>query len=185
VILTIDTPTHIVAPGHSPTIVELASVHLDKQSGDAQMSFVQNTWSSLKVLKKGLEWFHTATHETPAYRVWMIETLVDSLQRCIARLEAEIRFYHSAKSPTRALAVTMPDGSHHYVHGMQVETLCLSLPGAAEDAVVYGKPSTLKAIAEALTVTGQTVHGPAPIYELAQQLADACDPSGNGDPNGH
>ncbi len=81
------------------------------------MSFVQNTWSSLKVLKNGLEWFHTASHETPEYRVWMVGTLVDSLQKCISRLETEIRFYHSAKSPTRALAITEPDGSQRYVHG--------------------------------------------------------------------
>ncbi|MBO6860770.1 hypothetical protein [Roseibium sp.] len=149
------------------------------------MSFVQNTWSSLKVLKTGLEWFHTATDETPEYRVWMVGTLVDSLQKCISRLEAEIRFYHSAKSPTRALAITEPDGSQRYMHGAQVETLCLRLPSSAEDAVVYGKPAALKAIADALAATGQSVYGPAPIRELAQQLVDACDPPGNGDPNEH
>lgn len=134
---------------------------------------VQNSRSSLKVLKNGLKWFREATDETPEYRVWMVETLVDSLEKCLDSLAAQIRFYHSAKSPTRALAVSHPDGSQQYVHGAAVEALHLPQPGKCEDAVIYGKPEALAAIAAALEIKGCPVSGPAPLNELACSLSEA------------
>jgi len=132
---------------------------------------VQNSRSSLKVLKNGLKWFREATDETPEDRVWMVETLVDSLEKCLDSLSAQIRFYHSAKSPTRALAVIHPDGSQEYVHGAAVEALHLPQPGKCEDAVIYGKPEALAAIAAILQSAGQPASGPAPLHDLSQRLA--------------
>jgi len=135
---------------------------------------VQNSRSSLKVLQNGLKWFREATGETVEERVRMLETLARSFEKCLDSLAAQIRFYQSAKSPTRALCVTHPDGRQEHLHGCQVEALCLPLPGKAEDAVIYGKPQALAALAEALESAGRTAIGPAPIHDLARRLGEAA-----------
>ncbi|QFT31780.1 hypothetical protein FIV00_14910 [Labrenzia sp. THAF82] len=135
---------------------------------------IQNTASSLKVLLNGLKWFCEATHEPIEKRVEYLEILADSSHKCFASVAAQIRFYQSAKSPTRALIVTHEDGRQEYVHGQQVETLVLAQPDKAEDAVVYGKPEALKAIRAALAANGHTVTGPANIHDLSAQVAEAA-----------
>jgi len=134
---------------------------------------IQNTASSFKMLKKAVSWFRKATDRPVDERVWHIEIQLDSFEKCMTSLTAQIRFYQSAKSPTRALIITEADGSERHVSGQSVETLCLHLPGEPEDAVVYGKPETLKRIAAALEAHGKTVTGPAPIADHAAKLGEA------------
>lgn len=139
--------------------------------GDATLTAsTQNTSSSFKMLKKGVEWFKSNKHIPAEERVWYIEVLLDSFEKCMDSLAAQIRFYQSAKSPTRALTVTHKDGREEFVSGQKVQTLCLHLPGSAEDAVVFGKPEALNAIADALAAAGHKISGPAAIHEHAEQL---------------
>lgn len=135
---------------------------------------IQNTWSSFKVLLAGLKAFRDATHLSIEDRYEMLWPLTDSFHKCLVSLSAQIRFYQSAKSPTRALIVTHEDGSQEYVQGQQVETLVLAQPDKAEDAVIYGKPEALKAIRAALAANGHTVTGPANIHTLSAQVAEAA-----------
>lgn len=138
---------------------------------------IRNTVSSFKMLKKGIAWFNDNKHLPAEDRVWHVEILLDSFEKCMESLAAQIRFYQSAKSPTRALVVEHDDGSVEHVSGQKVQSLCLHLPGQPEDHVIYGKPEALAAIAETLTASGKTVTGPAPVHEHAAQLAG--NPPGN------
>ncbi|MEO1110503.1 MAG: hypothetical protein AAFX90_21565 [Pseudomonadota bacterium] len=139
--------------------------------GDATLTAsTQNTSSSFKMLKKGIEWFKSNKDLPAEERVWYVEILLDSFEKCMDSLAAQIRFYKSAKSPTRALTVTHNDGREEFVSGQKVQTLCLHLPGSAEDAVVFGKPEALNAIADALAAAGHKISGPAAIHEHAEQL---------------
>lgn len=130
-----------------------------------------NTRRSFEMLKKGIAWFNERKDLSADDRVWHVENLLDSFEKCMDSLAAQIRFYQSAKSPTRALMVAHDDGSTEVLSGQKVETLCLHVPGQPEDHVIYGKPAALAAIAGALAATGQTVTGPAPVHEHAEQLA--------------
>ncbi|MEQ8784209.1 MAG: hypothetical protein RIE06_31465 [Roseibium album] len=132
---------------------------------------IRNTVSSFKMLKKGIAWFNQNKDLPAEDRVWHVEILLDSFEKCMESLNAQIRFYQSAKSPTRALMIEKDDGSTEVLCGQKVETLCLHVPGRPENHVIYGKPAALQAIADALAATSQTVTGPAPLHEHAAQLA--------------
>ncbi|WP_299481994.1 hypothetical protein [uncultured Roseibium sp.] len=135
---------------------------------------IRNTVSSFKMLKKGIAWFNENKHLPADDRIWHVEILLDSFEKCMESLAAQIRFYQSAKSPTRALIVTHDDGSEEVVSGQKVQSLCLHVSGQEEDHVIYGKPEALAAIAEALAKSGKTVTGPAPVDEHAAQLAETA-----------
>ncbi|QFT00523.1 hypothetical protein FIV06_24050 [Labrenzia sp. THAF191b] len=145
---------------------------------------IQNSWSAFKVLKNGLKWFREATHETPEYRVWMLETLVDSIQKCLASLEAQIRFYQSAKGVGRAYWIVQPDGTEEHVSGQQLQTLVLELPNADLDAVIHGKPEALAAVAAALAVAGHSTHGPANLHDIAAVRGESAFHSAKAPPTG-
>ncbi|MET1410731.1 hypothetical protein ABVF61_00585 [Roseibium sp. HPY-6] len=135
---------------------------------------LQNTRSSFQMLKKGIAWFNGNKHLPAEDRVWHVEILLDSFEKCMESLAAQIRFYQSAKSPTRTLVVTHDDGREEVVSGQKVQSLCLHGLDEEEDHVIYGKPEALAAIAEALAGNGKTVTGPAPVHEHAAQLAETA-----------
>ncbi|MBG6205414.1 hypothetical protein IWQ49_000058 [Labrenzia sp. EL_126] len=139
---------------------------------------IQNTRSSFAVLKKGIAWFKSNTKQTPQERVWHVEILLDSFEKCMESLAAQIRFYQSAKSPTRALLIKHEDGRSEYLSGQCVETLCLHLPDQSQDVVVYGKPTALRELAKALSQSGERVTGPHSIHSHAQELAGLSDTEG-------
>lgn len=132
---------------------------------------IRNTVSSFKMLKKGIAWFKLNKAMPAEDRVWHVEILLDSFEKCMDSLAAQIRFYQSAKSPTRALMIEHDDGSTEVLSGQKVQSLCLHVPGQPQDHVIYGKPEALRAIASALAATGQTVTGPAPLHEHAGLFA--------------
>jgi hypothetical protein len=147
------------------------------QPGDASMTAsIPNTRSSLDMLLKGLKWFREAKDVPVGERVWMLETLADSAEKCFASVKAQIRFYQSAKGVGRAYMVPDGNGGHRYVSGQLLETLVMHRPGQDTDAVIHGKPEALAAIAAALTEAGHAVAGPAPIHDLARQIAEAATP---------
>lgn len=133
---------------------------------------IRNTVSSFKMLKKGIAWFNQNKAMPSEDRVWHVEILLDSFEKCMDSLAAQIRFYQSAKSPTRALMIEKDDGSTEVLSGQKVQSLCLHMPGQPQDHVIYGEPEALQAIASALAATGQTVTGPAPLHEHAALLAE-------------
>jgi len=98
--------------------------------------------------------------------------MLPDITRGMDSLAAQIRFYQSAKSPTRALMIEKDDGSTEILSGQKVQSLCLHMPGQPQDHVIYGKPEALAAIASALAATGQTVTGPAPVHDHAELLAE-------------
>lgn len=160
----------------------LASIQRRNRTGSQQMTAsIRNTVSSFKMLKKGIAWFNENKHLRADDRVWHVEILLDSFEKCMESLAAQIRFYQSAKSPTRALVVTHDDGREEIVSGQIVQSLCLHAPGQEEDHVIYGKPEALTAIAEALAASGKTVTGPAPLHEHAAQLAETAPASTKAD----
>lgn len=153
----------------SPTLLAFAQA---ESSGDAPVTAsIRNTVSSFKMLKKGIAWFNQNKALPAEDRVWHVEILLDSFEKCMDSLAAQIRFYQSAKSPTRALMIEKDDGSTEVLSGQTVQSLCLHVPGQPEDHVIYGKPEALEAIASALAANGQTVTGLAPVHEHAEQLA--------------
>ncbi|MEO0955761.1 MAG: hypothetical protein AAFY12_12265 [Pseudomonadota bacterium] len=133
---------------------------------------VKNTLSAIRVLEQALR--EAESRQGPPKEglchAFNLGTLLNSVRKCVDSLAAQIRFYQSAKSPTRALIVTHDDGREEYVSGQKVQTLCLHIPDMAEDAVIFGKPEALSAIAAALAASGKHVSGPAPIHDLAKQL---------------
>ena len=145
---------------------------------------IQNSWSAFKVLKNGLKWFREATDETPEHRAWMLETLVDSIQKCLASLEAQIRFYQSAKGVGRAYWIVQPDGTEEHVSGQQLQTLVLELPDADQDAVIHGKPEALAAVAAALATGGHSTHGPANLHDIAAVRGESAFHSAKAPPTG-
>lgn len=103
-----------------------------------------------------------------------LATLMDSVKKCLASLSAQVRFYNSAKATMRAIAVRRKDGGDDYVSGLDLEALRLPLPNLEQDFVIYGKPDALRAVATALHSRGWPSNGPAPLTELAQELAEAA-----------
>lgn len=134
---------------------------------------VKNTLSSIRVLEDALDDFEN-THGPPPKSLpdmaFHLRILLNSVRKCVAGLARQIRFYESAKSPTRALIVEHPDGSAEYVSGQTVVTLCLHLPSQSQDVVVFGKPEALASLASELATSGMQITGPLPALEHAQLL---------------
>lgn len=137
---------------------------------------IQNTLSAIEVLEKALEGYETQhgapRHELLTYH-FQIRILLNSVRKCFESLAAQIRFYQSAKGTGRSLIV---EDTNEVINGQLVHALCVPLPGQSEDAVIYGKPAALKAVADALKANDQPFAGPSPIHDLARQLADTASP---------
>lgn len=143
---------------------------------------VENTLSAIRVLESALDKFETVQGPPPEElpnTAFHLKILLNSVRKCFESLAAQIRFYQSAKSPTRALLVTHEDGRSEYLSGQSVETLCLHLPDQPQDVVVYGKPTALRALAKALSQSSQRVTGPHPIHSHARELAGLSKTEGN------
>ncbi|WP_297842838.1 hypothetical protein [uncultured Roseibium sp.] len=134
----------------------------------------RNTRSAFKVLNRAFTWFKTRTDRPIEDRAWMLEICTDSALKCLASLEAQIRFYQSAKGVGRAYWIQNPDGTEHYVRGQQLQTLVLELPGAEQDAVIHGKPEALAAVADALATGGHSTHGPANLHDIAAARGESA-----------
>jgi hypothetical protein len=136
---------------------------------------IQNTASAIKMLQKALDALDKTPEPLPG-RFWQtfLFPYLDSVQKCFVSLAAQIRFYESAKSTGRALLVENEDGSHQLIDGRLVHALAVPQTNTPEPVVIYGKPDALRAVAAALQSHGWPSNGPAPLKELAQELAEAA-----------
>ncbi|EEE44861.1 hypothetical protein [Roseibium alexandrii] len=133
---------------------------------------IQNTNSAIAILERTIDEFQKYPDApTVLTKGFHLATLMDSVKKCLASLSAQVRFYNSAKATTRAIAVRREDGGDDYVSGLDLEALRLPLPNLEQDFVIYGKPDALRAVATALAGRGWPSNGPAPLHDLATQLA--------------
>ena len=141
---------------------------------------VQNSNSAMFILQRALDDFRECTEMTAEEKLVHVEILMDSAWKCLSSMAAQIRFYESAKSNTRAIAARRSDGGDEYISGLDLLALRLPLPNLEQDAVVYGTETTLSILSKALEAVSWPSNGPADRRELALELAEASTPAGNG-----
>ena len=139
----------------------------------------QNANSALKMLERALA-YSRETSIPAAKRLFALEIQIDSVRKCMAGLIAQIETLESAKVTGRALLIENEDGSHTRIDGQLVEAIALTLPEEPKPVIAYGKPDALRTLAEALANTAKSdssaVNGPAPLAELAREMARTAVP---------